>query len=164
MASDLFSVTIFFVVFREALEATLVVSVLLSLVEQILHKGSPALPDHSNTSSATDPESSPTTVSPRVLKKLRLQVCTRRRQRHLLSMCFPGHSRCLGRLSHRSRYRWCVHRHLVHPGQKSLVELGTIMGRHALPPPRRSCADTSSNRHISVDRFRYDFRYGRDHA
>ena len=168
MAPNLFSPTIFFVVFREALEAALVVSVLLSLVEQILHKGLPALPDHSNTSTVTapvDPESNPTTVSPRVLRKLRLQVCTRRHRRHLFSTYFPGHSRCLTRLTDRCRYWRCVHRHLVHPGHKSLVKLGTIMGRHAfLAPSRRKCLDTSSNRHISVDRFCHDLRHGSYHA
>lgn len=133
---DLFSPTIFFVVFRESLEAALVVSVLLSLVEQIVHKDPGALSNTSTATATLDPESKPTTVSPRVLRKLRLQVCTRRHHLHLPSTYFPGHSRCLGRLSHRRRYRRCVHRYLVHPGQKSLVKLGTVMGRHApLVPP-----------------------------
>ncbi|KAF8551776.1 iron permease FTR1 [Imleria badia] len=76
MAPNLFSVTIFVVVFREALEACLIVSVLLSLVEQILHKSPPATTTTAITppSSPPDLESNPTTVCPRVLKKLRLQV------------------------------------------------------------------------------------------
>ena len=37
MSQNLFSVTIFFVVFRETLEAAIIVSVLLGLVEQIIH-------------------------------------------------------------------------------------------------------------------------------
>ncbi|KNZ81593.1 Plasma membrane iron permease [Termitomyces sp. J132] len=38
MAKNLFSVTIFFIVFRETLEAAIIVSVLLGLVEQIVHE------------------------------------------------------------------------------------------------------------------------------
>ena len=37
MARDLFSVPIFFIVFRETLEAAIIISVLLGLVEQIVH-------------------------------------------------------------------------------------------------------------------------------
>ena len=37
MARNVFSVPIFFIVFRETLEAVIIVSVLLSLVEQIVH-------------------------------------------------------------------------------------------------------------------------------
>jgi high-affinity iron transporter len=37
MASNVFSVTIFFIVFRETLEAAVIISVLLGLVEQIVH-------------------------------------------------------------------------------------------------------------------------------
>jgi high-affinity iron transporter len=36
-AQNLFSVSIFFIVFRESLEAVIIVSVLLGLVEQIVH-------------------------------------------------------------------------------------------------------------------------------
>ena len=85
--SSLFSVSIYFVVFRESLEAALIVSVLLSLVDQILHKDpSVSHPDNSNTdthapSSAhtapPDPESNPAPISPHLLRKLRLQVWSR---------------------------------------------------------------------------------------
>jgi high-affinity iron transporter len=40
MARNLFSVPIFFIVFRETLEAAIIVSVLLGLVEQIIHEDS----------------------------------------------------------------------------------------------------------------------------
>ena len=39
MAGNLFSIPIFFIVFREALEASIIISVLLGLVEQIVLKG-----------------------------------------------------------------------------------------------------------------------------
>ena len=65
--ANLFSVTIFFVVFREALEASLIVSVLLSLVDQLFHK------DASPLSTVDDGTVAP--VAPRVLRKLKLQVC-----------------------------------------------------------------------------------------
>jgi high-affinity iron transporter len=42
MAADVFSVPIFFIVFRETLEAAIIISVLLGLVEQIVH----LRPDH----------------------------------------------------------------------------------------------------------------------
>ncbi|KAF8128209.1 Ftr1 protein [Boletus edulis] len=76
MSPSLFSVTIFFVVLRESLEACLIVAVLLGLVEQILHKDPAVLSDHSGYvhTAPLDPESTPTTVSPRVLRKLKLQV------------------------------------------------------------------------------------------
>jgi high-affinity iron transporter len=40
MARNIFSVPIFFIVFRETLEAVIIVSVLLGLVEQIVHADS----------------------------------------------------------------------------------------------------------------------------
>lgn len=40
MAHNVFSVPIFFIVFRETLEATIIVAVLLGLVEQIVYLGS----------------------------------------------------------------------------------------------------------------------------
>lgn len=39
MAKNLFSVPIFFIVFRECLEASLIIAILLGLVEQIVHTG-----------------------------------------------------------------------------------------------------------------------------
>src|ERR1700720_886067 len=43
MARNLFSVPIFFIVFRETLEAAIIISVLLGLVEQIVHEDSQRL-------------------------------------------------------------------------------------------------------------------------
>jgi high-affinity iron transporter len=39
MAKNLFSVPIFFIVFRETLEAVIIIAVLLGLVEQLVHAG-----------------------------------------------------------------------------------------------------------------------------
>ena len=44
MARNVFSVPIFFIVFRETLEAAIIISVLLSLVEQIIHQDPSLLP------------------------------------------------------------------------------------------------------------------------
>lgn len=44
MARNLFSIPIFFIVFRETLEAAIIVSVLLGLVEQIVSKDSAPAP------------------------------------------------------------------------------------------------------------------------
>lgn len=79
MTQNLFSITIYFVVFREALEAALIISVLLSLVDQILHKDTSTDP---SLAAPPDPEANPTPVAPRVLRKLKLQVCSP--QQHLI--------------------------------------------------------------------------------
>ena len=44
MARNLFSVPIFFIVFRETLEAAIIISVLLGLVEQIVHQDPSLVP------------------------------------------------------------------------------------------------------------------------
>lgn len=87
MGKNLFSVPIFFIVFRETLEAAIIVSVLLGLVEQLLFekgKGSLASPsaittaDVSDTDSKNGSDSRPveddTTQRRMLLKKLRIQV------------------------------------------------------------------------------------------
>ncbi|KAF9226368.1 Ftr1 protein [Gyrodon lividus] len=97
MTQDLFSVTIFFVVFRETLEAAVIVSVLLSLVEQIVQEQpdclAPTLAGHTPTISTT-PDNSDIIIQrsvphgnstppdlklepalrPHIIRKLRLQV------------------------------------------------------------------------------------------
>lgn len=52
MARNVFSVPIFFIVFRETLEAVIIVSVLLGLVEQIVHTDSDHLQGESSASSS----------------------------------------------------------------------------------------------------------------
>ena len=91
---NVFSVPIFFVVFRETLEAAIIVSVLLSVAERIantrLPRDSPPTSQPENgkeniTSGVSEvpPSSSPTDTSSndgecgRLLKKLRIQVCRR---------------------------------------------------------------------------------------
>ena len=59
MARDLFSVTIFFIVFRETLEAAIIVSVLLGLVEQIIHEDPNRLAQLKDAEPRNDPESPP---------------------------------------------------------------------------------------------------------
>ena len=85
MAKSLFSVPIFFIVFRETLEAAIIVSVLLGLVEQLVFKDSlsPA-PEGSDTGSksASPPQSrlgtglveDDTVLRRRLLRKMRIQV------------------------------------------------------------------------------------------
>jgi len=81
MARNLFSVPIFFIVFRETLEAAIIVSVLLGLVEQIVHE------DHSRAVSIISDEkrddASPPELlseedhaikSKRLIKKMRIQI------------------------------------------------------------------------------------------
>jgi len=92
MARNLFSVPIFFIVFRETLEAAIIVSVLLSLVEQIVHEDPGKLSDvtaQTQISNVSDDKDSPTSPGPnndsvdggdqtvqkrRLIRKLRIQV------------------------------------------------------------------------------------------
>jgi high-affinity iron transporter len=79
MAKSLFSITIFFIVFRETLEAAVIISVLLGLADQIIQDDQQRLttvdsavgsPSITATSAASDDE--PTRR--RLVKKLRIQV------------------------------------------------------------------------------------------
>ncbi|KIK95513.1 hypothetical protein PAXRUDRAFT_826928 [Paxillus rubicundulus Ve08.2h10] len=91
MTQDLFSLTIFFVVFRETLEAAVIVSVLLSLVEQIVQEHPERLaPTELTLSTSTPPNNSDSAIEqsaarqdstaqkpilgPHIIRKLRLQV------------------------------------------------------------------------------------------
>lgn len=90
MGKNLFSVPIFFIVFRETLEAAIIVSVLLGLVEQLLfdrRKGIPASPPAATAVDASDTDSKSGSVSRpsapleddtilrrRLLRRLRIQV------------------------------------------------------------------------------------------
>ncbi|KAJ6616430.1 iron permease FTR1/Fip1/EfeU [Mycena sp. CBHHK59/15] len=83
MGKNLFSVPIFFIVFRETLEAAIIVSVLLGLAEQIAH-GDPARfgertavagssPGDSKDDVASDPEDD-TAHRRRLIRKMRIQI------------------------------------------------------------------------------------------
>ena len=85
MARNLFSVPIFFIVFRETLEAAIIVSVLLSLVEQIVHDDPGKLSGvttRTQISDASDDKANndvvdggdQTVQKRRLIRKLRLQV------------------------------------------------------------------------------------------
>ncbi|KAG5721431.1 Plasma membrane iron permease [Termitomyces sp. T112] len=84
MAKNLFSVTIFFIVFRETLEAAIIVSVLLGLVEQIVHGHSSISPTVSRTitTEAESKNGSDTGGDPEddrthrrlLIRKLRIQI------------------------------------------------------------------------------------------
>jgi high-affinity iron transporter len=74
MAPNVFSVTVFFLVFRETLEAALIVSVLLSLVKQIVQSGNSPLPSSIDEKQVADDGEDDATRKRRLLRKLRLQV------------------------------------------------------------------------------------------
>ncbi|KAL4267836.1 oxidase-dependent Fe transporter (OFeT) family protein [Pleurotus pulmonarius] len=90
MAKDLFSVPIFFIVFRETLEAAIIVSVLLGLVEQIVYhipaseQGTPSSDDDSSHKSGHGSDGQPQqevlahedqqVVKRRLIRKLRIQI------------------------------------------------------------------------------------------
>jgi high-affinity iron transporter len=85
-AQNLFSVSIFFIVFRETLEAVVIVSVLLGLVEQIVHSDIDHFPTltehcrpvsaHNNDNGTTTPGEgeSDATLKRRLVRELRVQV------------------------------------------------------------------------------------------
>lgn len=74
MGTNVFSVTVFFLVFRETLEASLVVSVLLSLVTQIVHDDKNPLPSSTDEKQPAEEDGDDVTRKRRLLRKLRLQV------------------------------------------------------------------------------------------
>ncbi|GLB39059.1 putative iron permease FTR1 family protein [Lyophyllum shimeji] len=88
MAKNLFSVPIFFIVFRETLEAAIILSVLLSLVEQIVRDDKTTSPTVTQTlvtedavskessDSAPDPELDDQAHRRRLVRKLRIQIFT----------------------------------------------------------------------------------------
>ena len=88
MGKNLFSVPIFFIVFRETLEAAIIVSVLLGLAEQIVHDDPPSSQSTtvrteisekaSNEGSSTDAAEQTLDEQVqrrRLIRKLRFQVC-----------------------------------------------------------------------------------------
>ena len=81
MAKNLFSIPIFFIVFRETLEAAIIVSVLLGLAEQIVHRDPIFIErtEESRTSGEEDASISEPVVDDavqrrRLLRKMRMQV------------------------------------------------------------------------------------------
>ncbi|KAF8067722.1 iron permease FTR1 [Lyophyllum atratum] len=88
MAKNLFSVPIFFILFRETLEAAIIVSVLLGLVEQIVHGDptiSPTVTQTFTEESKDGAESAPIALSDpeddqirrrRLIRRLRIQIFT----------------------------------------------------------------------------------------
>lgn len=85
MARNLFSVPIFFIVFRETLEAAIIISVLLGLAEQIAHEDpvqsgdttnrtAPSSDDKDSSEGAETVPVSDLTQRHRLIRKLRLQV------------------------------------------------------------------------------------------
>lgn len=83
---NIFSVSIFFIVFRETLEAVVIVSVLLGLVEQIVNGDSDqfstlaeqyrpvSAPNNNNGDTTVGEEESDATLKRRLVRKLRMQV------------------------------------------------------------------------------------------
>lgn len=75
MARDLFSVPIFFIVFRETLEAAIIISVLLGLVEQIVREPTSKAPvDFPVGENGREPAEGPPPTERQLVRKLRVQV------------------------------------------------------------------------------------------
>ena len=73
MAPNVFSVTVFLLVFRETLEAALIVSILLSLVKQIVYDDTSPSPS-TNENQLAEGDVDDAATKRRLLRKLRLQV------------------------------------------------------------------------------------------
>ncbi|KAH9000833.1 iron permease FTR1 [Lactarius hatsudake] len=74
MARNVFSVPIFFIVFRETLEAVIIVSVLLGLVEQIVHTDPGRLPGETTTPSGSSESEDDPLRKRRLIRKMRFQI------------------------------------------------------------------------------------------
>jgi len=76
MAKNLFSVPIFFIVFRETVEAAIIISVLLGLTHQIVTRASSRVPSTVVTETISNQESDENDPAERtrLLKKMKLQV------------------------------------------------------------------------------------------
>ena len=77
MAKNLFSIPIFFIVFRETLEAAIIVSVLLGLAEQIVSRDPNFTPETSGEEDAannSEPVVDDVVQRRRLLRKMRIQV------------------------------------------------------------------------------------------
>jgi high-affinity iron transporter len=99
MARSLFSIPIFFIVFRETLEAVIIISVLLGLVEQIvrtysnLQTGQTTFPSSLNENDKKGEVNTPSRVisadvdddlhKKRILRKMRFQACSALRVRYI---------------------------------------------------------------------------------
>jgi len=113
MAKNLFSVPIFFIVFRETLEAAIIVSVLLGLAEQIVHEGPRDQLLENDTISRSEKSIAETSAaSPvddslrkrRLMRKLRFQACFCNLEGGCALIIFPDirwrNHRTLGRTRH----------------------------------------------------------------
>lgn len=124
MGKNLFSVPIFFIVFRETLEAAIIISVLLGLVEQIVQDDPNRLTNVVQTTAgdstddslpspvASDPEDA-TIRSRRLIRKLRIQVIVRCNViRDASNQCSADFPRRRSRTPYCNVY-WCCVRRLL---------------------------------------------------
>ncbi len=157
MAQNLFSVPIFFIVFRETLEAAIIVSVLLGLAEQIIHDdpGRIGVPKKHESTEGSDnvaitggeADLSDEVHRRRLVRKLRVQVCKVHHHRLPLGLnCTQDLSRCWFGAINRLGYWRCVrhlaskqldasqseklHRRMVHPSLGSLGKIRRALGKY----------------------------------
>lgn len=188
---DLFSVPIFFIVFRETLEAAIIISVLLGLVEQIVHDNPISLPPVLQPTAATSLDAEKGSAPPtpitdgnseidardtndqqkrRLVKKLRFQVrsiTVFQRKNSLkdssLVLDFRGRRYWL---IHGRCDRSSIHIRLVHQGLKLVCQVGEVVGRFVLSSLITDVHsdERSRHRHIFTDRISNDIRHGYNNA
>jgi high-affinity iron transporter len=84
--SSLFSVPLFFIIFRETLEASIIISVLLSLVENLVEK-SGGTPPTSQIEHVEEGEETYEQRKKRLVRRMRIQV-----SRRVFARCGPPNS------------------------------------------------------------------------
>jgi high-affinity Fe2+/Pb2+ permease len=178
MGRNLFSVPIFFIAFRETFEASIIISVLLSVVDQIIldHHHPLAATTQDSEEKAGDDRNKPdlsdssaernTAVDNRMLiRKSRMQVSVRSRETCSSCQSFLFLDLLRGRFGPFpcSCHRSVFHCGLVHQGYQSLGKIRGSLGRYV---PSTSCAIACSfvHRHFRAYRLSHDFCHGRWHA
>ena len=124
MAPNVFSVTVFLLVFRETLEAAVIISVLLGLVKQIVYDDTSPLHSIIDENQPAEGDADDATRKRRLLRKLRIQVRSLRSPYPLalMQLC-EGLRWCRSRVFHRIGH-WCgFHCRLVHSGIQSLGKI-----------------------------------------
>lgn len=88
MAKDLFSVSIFFIIFRETIEAAIIVSVLLSFVEQLMSSGQ--LAPRSGPAIEGNEEDGETVRVKRIIRRMRIQIWAGAATGLFIALCIGG--------------------------------------------------------------------------
>ena len=183
MGKSVFSVPIFFIVFRETLEAAIIVSVLLGLVEQIVKESDGTAlglvepnvqgeldnveqeaKQHAQSDTASSTQQDSDVSAPELLVEPDRDLAMKRLMRKMRLQIFFW---CCSRPNHRSCYRCCFHRRLVHP---SVPTCGQVrrdcgkVGRTHATQKKALCSPVLPCRYFLGHRSDHHLRHGCYHA